>query len=271
MSKFFPSKKQWIGWSMPSRIGYIGFWIAIVGMPAILITYYSLFSNYINRNPKILEVKPYVYLNEQNEIKYKDWPTPIELGLFFIVHIKNGSKVSSINGLKIKAPKYYLDANQYLGMEQHIGKTLTEIEKEWKDKKPYISIEWDAYISDKNIKKVLFPHDDAYIGFTLLDPIISGQSEGGWKMPAEKYLGYDSGKKTPTIIRKYSDFNLIFSDFNMNKLPPRTIRKDFDFYLTINNEEISIERELISFVDKLSKHSYDNDSFEKMFLRRYAE
>ena len=271
MCKIFPSKDQFRKWSLPSRLGYIGFWIAIIGVPAVLITYFTLIKNFIDRNPEILEVKPFVYIDQREDLKYKDWPAPTDLGLFFIVHIKNGSRVSTINGLKIKTDKYYLDLNDYFTLHKNIGKIIDEIEKEWKEKIPYYSIDWDAYLSDKNQKKVLFPHDEAYIGIVLLDPIINGQSESEWQAQREKYVGYENDTIVSKITRKYPEFGLIFKDFNINKLPPKKIRQELDFYLLVNDKELFIEKSLFTFIDRVNKHEYDNDSFEKMFLRYYAE
>ncbi len=119
MSRIFPSKEQFKKWTYPTKVVYIGFWIAILGVPAVIITYFTLIKDFVNRNPEIIEVKPFIYIEQREDIKFEDWPAPpTELGLFFIIHIKNGSRVSTINGLKIKADKYYLDLKDYITLSR---------------------------------------------------------------------------------------------------------------------------------------------------------
>jgi hypothetical protein len=151
------------------------------------------------------------------------------------------------------------------------GKQIQDIKRDCANKKPYIVIDWDAYPSKKTILTHFYPYQQGYIGFVLLEPTLSGQSEGGWNLPKTQYLGYEDNSLVPTKIRKYPDFTLFFSDFNINRLPPRKIRDDFKFYIILDSQEYLIDREKILPVDRVSKYEWENDSFEKMFLRYYAE
>lgn len=224
-----------------------------------------------NIAPEIISVKPMVYIDVNGIPASGDFPSIPKLGIYFIVEFRNGSEPLTVNGLKIRN-KLFLDLRQYMMFDEvTINKQVLQIEKEWKEKKPYVNIDWDAYVSDKSKNIHFYPFQKGYIGFVLLEPILSGQSEGGWNLPKTQYLGYGDNSQIPSKVRKYPDFSLFFSDFDLSKLPPRKIRSDFQLFLIANSREYPIQRNKILPVDRVSKYEWENDSFEKMYLRYYAE
>ena len=224
-----------------------------------------------NVEPDIIGLKPIIYKRERTELKFEDWQTPVEYGIYFILHIKGGSKPIAINGLKIIA-KQYLDLQQYLLFDEvTVNRTIDDIEKERIAKRPYIMIDWDAYISDKTTIRNLYPNQMGYFGFALLEHALSGQAEGGWELPKTKYLGFDDGSLKPNKIRKYPDFTLLFSDFRFDNFPPQKIRDGFEFYVILDSKEYLIKKDKIMFVDRISDYEWQKDSFDKMYIRYFAE
>ena len=239
--------------------------------------YKAVFENITQRKnfkivePEIVGFKPTIYFRERTDLKTQDWPTSYEYGIFFIAKIKAGSQPISINSLKVKA-KLFLDLDQYLRFDEvTINRKADDIERERVKKRPYVLIDWDAYISEKSIIRNLYPNQIGFFGFALLEHSLSGQAEGGWELPKTKYLGYDDGILKPFKIRKYPDFSLLFSDYMTYKLYPQKIRTDIEFYIILDSKEFHVKKERIMAVDRVNEYEWQKDSFEKMYLRYFAE
>lgn len=258
-------------WSLPSKIGLWGFVIGVFALPPAI----SFYINYFNQDPKIIDIKPFVYEYEQKiDSGFKELNIITYKGIFIIVHIKSGSKELTLDSLKIKAPQYRLSKKQYLHLtlDKYVGKSLLEIEKDYNEKKPYINIDWEAYLSDKNIKTVLAPYDEAYVGFILLSPRIGGQSESGWSIPIDNYVGYLDGSQKPKVKRKYPDFDLFFRNVGATTTPrDLIINDDLNFYIKINNKEKLLDKKLFWGTDVVNKYEYELYPFDGMAKRFFAE
>ncbi len=215
--------------------------------------------------PKILSLKPIIYIEKFSD-KTNDFPQVDKFGLFFIAKIQNGSIPKSINGLKIKC-QLKLDYFLFSSIDQiSLGKSGSEIKRALKDKKPYIIIDWDAYTLKKSTVNYLYPNQLAYIGFMLIEPTINTQ----WHLNYFQYLGYGDKSLNPAKKMTIPEFALFFSDLYTSPFP-KTIRPDLNFFIVLDSKEYLIQKENIMFVDRVNEYEWQNDSFEKMFLRYFAE
>jgi hypothetical protein len=210
-------------------------------------------------DPEILAVKPIYYSDKS---VYDDDTDMVLIeskkGIVFILKIKNGTEPKSVNGLKIRN-KMHLNYLQLTGLHLAIGKSSTELKGIIRDRKPYLQIDWDAYTTKKSITNFLQPNQIAYIGFILIEPSMEGN--WGW----EQFINYESDSHAKIKTQTVPNATLFFADIQ-NKYPKK-IREGFRYYLILDDKEYLVQNERIMFVDRINEWEWQNDSFEKMFIR----
>jgi hypothetical protein len=222
--------------------------------------------------PEILGVKPFLHVKTRHDTKVPEgWPNVTQLGIFILVAIKSGSNTSAISAMNIRG-RLRLSPNQYILVDGVLEQgSIDRGLVEWKEKRPFIEVEWNCYKTNKTTSYNLLPHQKSVVGFVVLEPRASGSAEVSWANPETQYIGYLDGSKMPTRKRKYPDVDLFFTRYNRNELPPKSMNEDLELYLEVNGTEIKIPARVVQPVDMVHNLEWDEDSFEKMYYRYYAE
>ena len=232
------------------------------------------FSNKIKNTPPDLIVKSItpVMIYQTREINFEPEKKThfMDKGISFVAHVKSKVTPITVNRLKIKG-KIFISPNRYIGQEGHAGRNVKELYEEWESRKPYVLVNWTAYIDEKKSSSELNAFDDKLICFTLEDPIPLGQSETGWTVPFSDYLGYSDGTKTPIKERTYPEFNFIFKS-EIGKEFPFDIRDeikngDLEFFIVAASKEIPISYENFGKARFFKKEYWDKNPLEKIIFR----
>ncbi len=256
------------GWLAFSKILiFVG---AIVGAAGGLGTYY--FSDRIKKTPPEIKVKSIipVMIYETKEITFTGEKISfMNKGISFVLHVKSYSKPVTISRLKIKG-KVFISPNFYLSQGGNVGRNIEEVSQEWENRKPYIKVDWTAFIDEKKSDNTLNEFDDKLICFNLIDPIASGQAESGWEIPVSDYFGYSDGSKEPTKTRTYPEFDFFFKTEIGQKFPS-DIRDeikngDIQFILIAGSKEMVIPYEYFKPPTLFKKNYWDKSPIEKIIL-----
>ena len=144
------------------------------------------YSHVIKNSPPDLAIKNIfpvmIYQTREVNFEPKKKIKFMDKGISFVIHVKSKTLPVTVNRLKIKG-KIYIPFNLYMAQDINAGRNINEIYKEYEERKPYILVDWTAYVDEGKSKNQLSAFDDKLISFTLIDPIANGQPESGWRVP----------------------------------------------------------------------------------------
>lgn len=232
------------------------------------------FRHQIDITPPEIEVKSLIpiMIYEKKEQTF-DAETKIPFmnkGLSIVLHVKSGSKPITISRLKIKG-KIFVSVNFYMCLDENVGRTAIEIGQDWKKRKPYVRVDWTAYVDETKSDKTLEAFDDKLICFNLIDVILEGQAEGGWEDSMSDYLGYSDGTKEPTEIRTYPEFNHFFKTKHGEDFPfairDEIKNGDIQFILVAGSREIVIPYKYFKKSQFFNKDNWGESQIEKIIFR----
>jgi hypothetical protein len=233
-----------------------------------------IFSKKIKNTPPVLFVESIVpvmiYQKREFFFKPEEKIPLMDKGISFVARVKSPVTPITVNRLKIKG-KIFISPNRYIAQDIHAGRNIKELYQEWESRKPYILVNWMAYIDEKKSSSELNAFDDKLICFTLIDPIVNGQPESGWTVPFSDYLGYSDGTKTPIKERTYPEFNFIFKT-EIGKEFPFDIRDeiksgDLEFFIVAASKDIPISYEKFGKTRLFGKKYWDKNPAEKIIFR----
>lgn len=256
------------GWLTVSKVLLLGIG-PLITLLGGLGGYY--FSNKIKLSPPKVNIKSItpvmIYKTKVWSIKPDEKVTFMDKGISLVIHIESGSKPITLSRLKLKG-KIFISPNMYLGQGGNVGRTIMEVSQEWEERKPYIHVDWTAFIDEEKSSNMLSAFDNKLICFNLIEPIVNGQAEGGWEIPFSDYLGYSDSSKEPSKIRTYPEFKFFFKtaigqDF------PFDIRDEIkngaiQFFLIAGSQEIIIPYEYFKKPILFKKEYWDKNPIEKM-------
>lgn len=228
------------------------------------------FSHKIKHTPPEIEVKSIIpaMIYETKEMTITgERINFMNKGISLVLHVKSNYKPITISRLKIRG-KMFISPNFYLVQDCHVGRAIEEVYQEWEKRKPYIKVDWTAFIDEKKSDNTLNEFDDKLICFNLIDPIVSGQAESGWEIPVSDYFGYSDGSKEPTKTRTYPEFDFFFKT-EVGQDFPFGIRDeikngDIQFILIAGSKEIVIPYEYFKKPTLFKKYYWDKNPIEKL-------
>jgi len=207
-----------------------------------------------------------VDLGSEEKFKYMD------KGVSFVIHMKSKANPISISRLKLKG-RIFISFNRYIAQGEHAGRNINELNQEWLEKKPYINVNWTAFIDQNKSVSSLTAFDDRVISFTLVDPIVSGQAESGWRVPFSDYLGYIDGSKEPKRQRTHPEIGFIFKTEVGHDLPfdikDEIKNGDLQFVLVAGTKEFKIPYKNFKKFKFFNKKYWDNSPIEKIIFRSH--
>lgn len=232
------------------------------------------FGRQIDITPPEIEVKsliPVMVYEKKEQVFDAETKIPfMNKGLSFVLHVKSDSKPITISRLKIKG-KIYVSASFYLFLDEPVGRSIIEIGEEWKKRKPYIRVDWTAYVDETKSDKTLEAFDDKLVCFSLIDVIVEGQPEDGWQGPLSDYLGYSDGTKEPTKTRTYPEFDFFFKTKRGEDFPfgirDEIKNGDIQFILVAGSKEIVIPYKYFKESQLFPKDYWDKSQIEKIIFR----
>lgn len=232
-------------------------------------TYY--FSNKLKNTPPEIKVKSItpvmIYKRKVLSMKPDEKINFMDKGISLVLHLESSSRPITINRLKVKG-KIFISPNLYLLREGHVGRNLKEISQEWEERKPYVKVDWTAFIDKEKSSNMLSAFDNKLICFNLIEPIVSGQPESGWEIPFSDYLGYSDSSKEPSKIRTYPEFKFFFKtaigqDFPFD-IRDEIKNGDIQFILIAGSQEIIIPYEYFEKPKLFKKKYWDENPIEKI-------
>lgn len=232
------------------------------------------FSHRIKNTPPALFVKSIIPVMIYQEREFNFEPEKkiqfMDKGINFVAHVKSKATPITVNRLKIKG-KIFISPNMYIAQDVHAGRNIKDLYQEWEARKPYVLVNWTAYIDEKKSNSTLNAFDDKLICFTLIDPIVNGQPESGWTVPFSDYFGYSDGTKTPSKERTFPEFDYIFKT-EIGKQFPFDIRDeikngDLEFFVVAASKEIPISYENFGKAKLFRKEYWDKNPVEKIIFR----
>ncbi len=187
-------------------------------------------------------------------------------GLSFIVHVKSSSKPVTVSRLRIRG-KVFVSPNFYMSLEDVKGKLSRRL-KEWKERKPYVKIDWNAYVDENKSDKNVAAFEDKFICLNLIEVASGGQPEFGWEVPMSDYVGYSDGTKEPSKIRTIPQFDFFF-ETQLGKAFPTGIRNevkngDIQFILEAGSREIVLPYKMFRKPIEFPKKYWDENPVDKI-------
>ena len=191
-------------------------------------------------------------------------------GISLVVNTESMAKSVTISRLKAKG-KLFISPNMYISQDDHAGRGIKELYQEWEDRKPYVNVNWTAYIDEGKSNNTLNSFDTKLICFNLIDLIVGGQPESGWEVPFSDYIGYLNGSKEPDKTRSYPEFDFFFKT-NVGEDFPYDIRDeikngDIEFAIIAGNQEIPITYSSFKKPKLFRKKYWDESPLDKIMFR----
>jgi len=184
-------------------------------------------------------------------------------GVSLIARVKNtGNKPSYILGANISG-KIYLSYDEYWPIYRQIATKSDpkEIEKQFKDLRPYRMISWVGWLANKQGLLRIEPDEERYVKITFSDPILSkGVTMHDGNQIEE--IGYDKKNEKPKTINHnpaiqwFMEGNSLREEFKRNLLL---------FEIALGNETKPIEPKKFLELKIVTKAAWDEYTARKIY------